>query len=155
LTQGNAEWEITRYSGVEHGFTAWGGGGYSLTADYRSWESMLTAFEEILPVPAMMINITDAPSPAPATMMTVTTDAPSAAPATMMTVTTDAPSAAPTTMMTGTPDSSSAAPADAAIDRDVEAGTTDPTSSSLDVGFGRRLLPFCSMAFFLMSALLL
>lgn len=110
LTQGNAEWEITRYSGVEHGFTAWGGGGYSLTADYRSWESMLTAFEEILPVPTMMTNSTDAPSPAPA---------------------------------------------DAAIDRDVQAGTTDPTSSSHDVGFGRCLLPFCSMAFFLMSALLL
>lgn len=53
LNQGNATWEITRYAGVEHGFTEWGGGGYSLTADSRSWDAMLSAFSELMPIPQM------------------------------------------------------------------------------------------------------
>jgi len=51
LNEGNADWETTRYAGVQHGFTAWGGGGYSLVADYRSWDSMMQAFEELLTGP--------------------------------------------------------------------------------------------------------
>lgn len=48
---GNALWEITRYSGVGHGFTVFGGGAYNLVADARSWESMLLSFQELLSVP--------------------------------------------------------------------------------------------------------
>ena len=51
LNEGNATWETTRYAGVEHGFTVWGNDGYSLVADYRSWQSMKHAFEERMPVP--------------------------------------------------------------------------------------------------------
>lgn len=52
LNEGNAGWETTRYSGVEHGFTKWDDAdGYDLVADYRSWESMKHAFEEKMPVP--------------------------------------------------------------------------------------------------------
>jgi len=51
LNEGNAGWETTRYSGVDHGFTKWGDDRYDLVADYRSWESMKHAFEEKMPVP--------------------------------------------------------------------------------------------------------
>lgn len=51
FNSGNAEWEITRYSGVDHGYTAFASGAYNLVADARSWESMLTSFQELLAVP--------------------------------------------------------------------------------------------------------
>jgi hypothetical protein len=48
----NANWEVTRYSGVVHGFTAWEyGDAYSLRADTRSWDSMLTALAELRKMP--------------------------------------------------------------------------------------------------------
>eukprot|EP00592_Proboscia_alata_P014804 CAMPEP_0194397656 /NCGR_PEP_ID=MMETSP0174-20130528/125665_1 /TAXON_ID=216777 /ORGANISM="Proboscia alata, Strain PI-D3" /LENGTH=971 /DNA_ID=CAMNT_0039193857 /DNA_START=24 /DNA_END=2940 /DNA_ORIENTATION=- len=47
FNEGNADWEITRYADVVHGFTSWTSGGYNLLADARSWESMLTEFERI------------------------------------------------------------------------------------------------------------
>lgn len=65
LKAGNATWEITRYSGVVHGFTDWNSDGYSLKADYRSWESMLTSFAELMPVP-VRVGETRAPAPGPA-----------------------------------------------------------------------------------------
>jgi Dienelactone hydrolase family len=51
LNGGNATWEITRYSGVDHGFTDWTASAYNLKADYRSWQSMQTTFAELMPVP--------------------------------------------------------------------------------------------------------
>jgi Dienelactone hydrolase family len=51
LNGANATWEITRYSGVEHGFTEWGSDAFSLKADVRSWESMLTALQELMVAP--------------------------------------------------------------------------------------------------------
>jgi dienelactone hydrolase len=54
LNEGNAEWEITRYSGVQHGYTVWGGGAYSLVADARSMESAETLIKERLASPQMM-----------------------------------------------------------------------------------------------------
>jgi hypothetical protein len=56
---GLADWEITRYSGVGHGYTAFSSGAYNLVADARSWESMLTSFEELMAVPRIM----DTPAP--------------------------------------------------------------------------------------------
>jgi hypothetical protein len=64
LNAGNATWEITRYSGVVHGFTDWYSDGYSLKADYRSWESMLTSFAELMPVP-VKVGETRAPVSSP------------------------------------------------------------------------------------------
>jgi len=46
LNSGNAQWEITGYSGVGHGFTKWDSFSYDLNADVRSWESMLDIFHE-------------------------------------------------------------------------------------------------------------
>lgn len=43
LNAGNADWEISRWSLVGHGFTDWNGTNYNLRADVRSWEQMLTA----------------------------------------------------------------------------------------------------------------
>lgn len=45
--RGESGWEITRYAGVEHGFTKWGAQKYDLLADARSWEAMLTVFDKI------------------------------------------------------------------------------------------------------------
>jgi Dienelactone hydrolase family len=57
LNAGNAIWEITRYSGVVHGFTKWDAAdAYSLKADVRSWESMMTTFEQLLPVPVRLLD---------------------------------------------------------------------------------------------------
>lgn len=50
LDGGGADWEITRYSGVDHGFTNWESPDYSLKADYRSWQSMLTSMKELMPL---------------------------------------------------------------------------------------------------------
>jgi len=48
----DVDWEITRYSGVVHGFTKWDSeDAYSLTADVRSWDSMLSVFDELLDGP--------------------------------------------------------------------------------------------------------
>lgn len=47
----NATWEISRYSGVQHGFTIWDGSAYNLNADARSWESMATAFNDKMIMP--------------------------------------------------------------------------------------------------------
>jgi len=47
LDRGEAGWEITRYAGVDHGFTDWGGRGYDLRADVRSWEEMMSLFEDV------------------------------------------------------------------------------------------------------------
>jgi Dienelactone hydrolase family len=58
MNQANATWEITRYSGVGHGFTSWSSTAYSPKADYRSWQSMLTVMEELMPMPASAANIT-------------------------------------------------------------------------------------------------
>jgi len=48
----DADWEITRYSGVVHGFTKWDSeDAYSVMADTRSWDSMLSIFEELMDGP--------------------------------------------------------------------------------------------------------
>ncbi|KAL3922681.1 MAG: hypothetical protein SGILL_002078 [Bacillariaceae sp.] len=49
--EGQAEWEITRYAGVLHGYTSWYSDAYNLVADARSWESMMTSFKELLTMP--------------------------------------------------------------------------------------------------------
>merc|ERR1711933_359451 len=46
LNMAKAEWEITRYSNVFHGFTHWGGNAYNARADWRSWDSMLTVLSD-------------------------------------------------------------------------------------------------------------
>ena len=57
----DADWEITRYSGVVHGFTKWDSeNAYSLMADVRSWDSMLSAFEELLDGPTSVGEQSDA-----------------------------------------------------------------------------------------------
>jgi len=40
---GNAKWEISRWSGVGHGFTSWTSNNYNARADVRSWEQTMTA----------------------------------------------------------------------------------------------------------------
>lgn len=45
LDKGNATWEISRYSNVNHGFTHWGGRAYNELADWRSWDAMFAVFE--------------------------------------------------------------------------------------------------------------
>jgi hypothetical protein len=94
LNAANADWEITRYSGVVHGFTNWDStDAYSLKADYRSWESMLTAFEELMPIPvALLANATpsdfsslvpsQSPAPSGPTVLTMS-GAPSSIPTIM------------------------------------------------------------------------
>jgi len=46
LSAANGTWEITRYSGIEHGFTAFSSNAYDTWADERSWESMSTFLSE-------------------------------------------------------------------------------------------------------------
>jgi hypothetical protein len=60
LNDANATWEISRYSGVVHGYTVWGSGAYNLNADARSWESMMTAFYEKMMMPErIVVNVRD------------------------------------------------------------------------------------------------
>lgn len=48
LNKGNADWEITMYSDIGHGFTFWGDPkSYNALADTRSWNSMKEVFEEV------------------------------------------------------------------------------------------------------------
>jgi dienelactone hydrolase len=47
MDDANAEWEITRYSGIEHGFTKWDADAYDAWADMRSWGSMSSFLQEI------------------------------------------------------------------------------------------------------------
>ena len=48
LDTANADWEITRYSNVDHGFTKWDSRSYDPLADSRSWYSALSLFRNIL-----------------------------------------------------------------------------------------------------------
>lgn len=57
FAEGNAEWEITRYSGIEHGYTSWYSSAYDLEADARSWESMMTSFKELMAAPVSCVEI--------------------------------------------------------------------------------------------------
>jgi len=50
LDNATADWEITRYANVDHGFTKWGSGAYTVLSDARSWQSMMLALEEFLPL---------------------------------------------------------------------------------------------------------
>jgi hypothetical protein len=62
LNDANATWEISRYSGVVHGYTVWESGAYNLNADARSWESMTTAFYEKMMMPEKVAVPDDTPS---------------------------------------------------------------------------------------------
>ena len=53
FNSGNATWEITRYSGVNHGFTVFDSEAYNLVADARSWDSMLGTLQEKLAIPQL------------------------------------------------------------------------------------------------------
>jgi len=55
FNDGDAQWEITRYANVVHGFTSWESSGYDLLADARSWESMMTEFQRIF-IPAVITS---------------------------------------------------------------------------------------------------
>jgi len=50
LDNATADWEVTRYAQVDHGFTKWDSQAYTVLSDARSWESMMLAFEEYLPL---------------------------------------------------------------------------------------------------------
>lgn len=54
LNDGTAEWEISRWSGVDHGFTEWESNAYNLNADYRSWSAFLSAMEEKMAAPVLV-----------------------------------------------------------------------------------------------------
>jgi hypothetical protein len=82
---GSADWEITRYAGVNHGYTSFTSGAYDLVADARSWDSMLKFFLEELSVP----DISNSPTMAPTTLEEPTggvpdiSNSPTMAPATL------------------------------------------------------------------------
>jgi dienelactone hydrolase len=50
LDNATADWEVTRYANVDHGFTKWDSSAYTILSDARSWDSMMLAFEEFLPM---------------------------------------------------------------------------------------------------------
>lgn len=67
LDNATADWEITRYANVDHGFTKWGSPAHTDLSDARSWDSMMLAFEELLPLPSATsspMNETDTSSAA-------------------------------------------------------------------------------------------
>ncbi len=64
FNRGPAESEITRYSGMGLGYTAFDSDAFNLMVDAHSWESMLTSFEELMAVPQIMD--TGPPTMAPA-----------------------------------------------------------------------------------------
>lgn len=50
LDNATADWEVTRYANVDHGFTKWDSSAYTILSDARSWDSMMLAFEEFIPM---------------------------------------------------------------------------------------------------------
>jgi dienelactone hydrolase len=62
LNSGEADWEITRYAGVGHGYTVFNSSAYDLVADARSWESMFSLFEETLAAPQLVPTETGVPT---------------------------------------------------------------------------------------------
>jgi len=84
--EAGAAWEITRYSGAEHGYTKFGAEDYNLRADARSWKSMLNSFKELLAVPEMMETSGNGASPStdaePTSAPATPTKSPPSAPAT-------------------------------------------------------------------------
>lgn len=76
LNDGNATWEITRYAFVQHGFTSWGSGAYNLNADARSWESMMTIFQYLMPIPMRALTSSPIPTNAPTLSPTQTRTSP-------------------------------------------------------------------------------
>jgi hypothetical protein len=99
---GDADWEITRYAGLGHGYTAPGSPDYSITGDVRSWESMLTAFEDVMAIPQ---KVAATPSPEAST-----SDVPSSAPVGVETSESTIPSPAPVGVETSEPTIPSPAP---------------------------------------------
>jgi hypothetical protein len=61
FNEGLAEWGITRYAGVGHGFTEWGGDAYNVLADVRSWESMWSVLTKRMAVPMMEGDMGETP----------------------------------------------------------------------------------------------
>jgi len=59
LESGDANWEIQRFAGVDHGFTRPGDARYSLIADSRSWASMHAAFINHLASPIETVTVFD------------------------------------------------------------------------------------------------
>jgi len=51
MNERSASWEITRYAKVDHGYTSWTSRAYNTVADARSWDSMMTTFASMIPIP--------------------------------------------------------------------------------------------------------
>jgi dienelactone hydrolase len=117
---GEANWEITRYAGVQHGYTVPGQEPYNLNADVRSWESMLSSFEELLALPQIAATPTPSGVPTasspPSESPTIATPAPtgfpttSSSPSASPTIATPAPSLFPTETVPTTPSPTASAP---------------------------------------------
>jgi dienelactone hydrolase len=58
LNERNADWEITRYAKVGHGYTSWTAEAYNLMADARSWDSMMSVFANVMPVEGNRMEFT-------------------------------------------------------------------------------------------------
>ena len=56
LDMGNSTWEISRWSNVQHGFTEWDSDAYNLRADFRSFTQLIGVAEELMPVPAKVVD---------------------------------------------------------------------------------------------------
>jgi Dienelactone hydrolase family len=122
LNEGNAEWEISRWSNVDHGFTVWESDAYNLRADYRSWSAFLTAVRDKMPVPLEVGSVAASPvaaSPVAASPVAASPDAASpvaaspVAPDTTPTKApiTDAPDDTPTAVQTASAGASAGASA--------------------------------------------
>ena len=67
MTLDTANWQITRFSQIEHAFTVWGDNRYSARADERSWQQMASFLEE-----AFGFTQYGTPEPASTNVQTVT-----------------------------------------------------------------------------------
>ena len=75
-TESTGGWEITRYAGLGHGFTAWESPDYNEIGDIRSWDSMYAAFELAMMTPVKVTDVTMSPTTSPTAMPVMTTPAP-------------------------------------------------------------------------------
>lgn len=131
----NADWEISRYAMVDHGYTDWTSPAYNLRADVRSWESMMSVFASVMPVQGKSIVIGQPEFEAAATMAPVAPAPVTMVPATTAPVTSTAETMAPVPVVPASP-------------KPTESPVPESGALSVDTAITSWLLLMASAAYF-------
>ena len=138
MESGNADWEITRYASLGHGYTVPSSPVYNLVGDARSWTSMLASFAENLVVPQQAGS-----TPAPVDAMPPTPSTPAPVDA----MPTDSMTPAPTPPTPSTEPSVGAPPTMDGTEAPTETTTEEATDDSSSSGVATFMAVIVSATF--------